>query len=180
MRFKDRIIGLLVATGFEDEHVLSLAVKLRERGAEVKLVDAGKNGTDAVYGVGGSLLKSDTNLEKITVNDIDALIIPARSSQEQIVADAGVMTLVCGLDAAEKPVGSIGNGVMVLAAAGLLGGRRIAALASGADGLEEYGIKQVEQELVVDRNIVTARSPEALDHFVDVIAFLLEPAPSYS
>ncbi|RJQ45353.1 MAG: hypothetical protein C4534_04695 [Gaiellales bacterium] len=180
MRFKDRTIGLLVAPGFDDYQVFCLASKLRERGASVSLIAVGEDARTAVYGNSGSMLKPDTTLERITSRDIDAVIIPSRTSQEDLTGDEGVMTLVLGLDSEGKPIGSVGNGVMVIAAAGLLAGRRIASPDSGSESLEEHEVRQIDQELVVDRNIVTARSAEGLDHIVDVIAFLLEPAPSYS
>lgn len=180
MRFKDRTIGILVAPGFDDYQVLQLVVAMKERGAGVLVIGVGDGARKTAVSGSGSIVSADATLDKITADAIDALVIPSRSSQKELIENAGVMTLVFGVVSGEKPIGTLGNGVMVLAAAGLLEGRRVAAPGIDEEKLREDGVNILDQELVVDRNIVTARSVEALEHFVDVIAFLLEPAPSYS
>lgn len=180
MRFKDRTIGILVAPGFDDFQVFSLASELKGRGAEVIVVGVGKDASPGLYGKSGSLLKADCALDSIHASRLDALILPAKTSQEDLIADEGVMTLLFGLGSQDKPAASIGNGVLVLAEAGLLTNRRVASIGSDGEKLREYGVNLVDQELVVDGNIITARLGEPMDHFIDVIAFLLEPAPSFS
>lgn len=180
MRFKDRTIGILAAPGFDDFQVFCLASKLKDRGAGVSIIGVGKEAALAVYGKSGSLLKPDASLADINSAGLDAVIIPSKESQDDLIDNDGVMTLVMSINAEDKPVAVIGNAVTVLAAAGLLEGRRVAAVPGCQDKLEERGTSPVKQDLVVDRNIITARSEEAIGHFVDVIAFLLEPAPSFS
>jgi protease I len=178
MRFKDRIIGILAAPGYDDFQVLAIARLLRDRDAEVLIIGVGEGSHLAVYGQSGSLLKPDVSLDSITSSELDALIIPVRSSQDELIADEGVLTLLIGLNAQDKPVGAIGNGQLALASAGLLEGRRVTIDTKAGGKLEESGAMLIDQDLVVDRNIVSARTGESLKHFVDVIAFLLEPAPS--
>lgn len=180
MRFKDRAIGILVADGFDDFQVFSLVSKMKARGAEVILIGVGRDASLGLYGNSGSLLKPDCVLDSINASRLDALILPAKTSQEDLVADDGVMTLLFGIGLQDKPVASIGSGIQVLAEAGLLTNRRVAWTGPENEKLRECGVNLVDQELVVDGNIITARLCEPMDHFIDVIAFLLEPAPSLS
>lgn len=180
MRFKNGTIGLLVAPGFDDSQVLRIARLLQGRGATVKVIGVGENASLAVYGSSGSLLKPDVTPEGLGAGDLDALIIPSRKTQNDLIADEKVLTLLIVVNALAKPVGAVGNGQLVMAAAGLLSGKRVTGDAGIREKLEEAGANYVDQELVVDRNLVTARDGGELDHFIDVIAFLLEPAPLFS
>jgi protease I len=180
MRFTERTIGILAATGFDDSQVLRLERILRDRGAIVCVIGVGEGAGLAVYGKSGTLMKPDTVLEEVNTSGLDAVIIPERSSQDELISDDRVMTLVIGLDALDRPIGAIGNGQLVIAAAGLIDGRRVTGSESIRSKLEESGGKYVDQNLVVDNHIVTAREADELRHLVDVIAFLLEPAPSFS
>ncbi|MHB0914110.1 MAG: DJ-1/PfpI family protein [Thermoleophilia bacterium] len=180
MRFKDRTIGILAAPGFDDFQVFSLVSKLKGRGAGVAVIGVGKDAALGLYGHSGSLIKPDYALDGIDARNLDALIVPSSPSQDDIIADEGVMTLLFGIGSQDKPVASTGNGMMVLAESGLLVNKRVASIGPGSEKLKEFGVNLVDQELVVDGNIITARLGEPLDHLVDVIAFLLEPAPSFS
>jgi protease I len=180
MKFRNKTVGILAAPGYDDFQVLALARLLQHRDAEVLIVSVGDGSRLAVYGQSGSLLKPDTSLNQITSEDLDSLIIPGRRSQQELIGDDGVLTLIIGLNVEDKPIGAVGNGRLILSAAGVMDGKRVAADDSDSEKTDETGTISIDQDLVVDRNIVTARSGESLKHFIDVIAFLLEPAPNFS
>lgn len=176
MKFKDSKIGILAAPGFDDFQVLAIARLLEHREAGVVVIGVGEASRFAVYGKSGSLINPDTSLDNVQADELDALIVPGRETQDDLIADDKVMTLVIGVNSQDKPIGAIGNGQLVLASAGLIGMRRVTSDEESTTVIEEAGGRLVDQDLVVDRNIVTARTGESLRHFVDVIAFLLEPA----
>jgi protease I len=57
----------------------------------------------------------------------DALVIPGGRAPEYLRLDAAVLDLVRAFDAAAKPIAAICHGAQVLAAAGILKGKRVSA-----------------------------------------------------
>jgi protease I len=126
----------------------------------------------------GSQLQADTVLARVAAGRLDTLIIPGGNSTAMLQTDPRVLTLLMEMQHEEKPVGAIGSGSAALASAGMVAGRRVTGDMRVRTALEENGAIFLEQGVVVDHNMVTAQSESHLDHFIDAIAFLLEPAPS--
>ena len=59
--------------------------------------------------------------------DYDALVIPGGRAPEYLRLDAAVLDLVRAFDAAAKPIAAICHGAQLLAAAGILTGKRVSA-----------------------------------------------------
>lgn len=178
MNLRGRTIGIFVASGFDDSVVVKVAQMLRNRGARVMAIGMGETHAVAVAGQQGSLLKPDAILASLAAVDLDAIIIPGGDSVKRIRADERALTLILEMNQQAKPVGALGNAVTVLSAAGLVGGFRVTADPAIKLELTESGANYVDQGVVVDHNLVTARGPADLPHFIDAISFLLEPAPS--
>lgn len=178
MNLQGKTIGILVAAGFDDTQVVKVAQVLRSRGAQVLVIGIGETSAVAVAGRHGSLLKPDHVLSEITADNIDALIIPGGDSVVRTRMDERVLTLLLHLDHQEKPIGVIRNAGTVLAAAGLVFGRRITGDEAVKRDLSEAGANFVQQGVVVDHNLVSSRSIDNVMHFIDAISLFLEPTPS--
>ncbi|MHB0866198.1 MAG: DJ-1/PfpI family protein [Thermoleophilia bacterium] len=178
MKLRGRTIGIFVASGFDDSQVVKAAQMLRNRGARVMAIGMGQTHAVAVAGKQGSLLKPDAILSDLAAADLDAIIIPDGDSAKRIRGDERALTLILEMNQQKKPVGAIGNAVTVFASAGLVSGFRVTADPMIKLALIESGAKYVDQGVVVDHNLVTARRPSDLTHFIDAISFLLDPAPS--
>ncbi|MHB1391386.1 MAG: DJ-1/PfpI family protein [Thermoleophilia bacterium] len=178
MDLKGRTIGIFVASGFDDSQVVKTAQMLRNRGAKVMAIGMSETHAVAVAGRQGSLLKPDHTLTDMAAADLDAIIIPGGDSVKRIKVDERALTLILEMNQQSKPVGAVGNAVSVLSAAGLASGFRMTADPMIKPGLIEAGANYVDQGVVVDHNLVTARGLADLPHFIDTISFLLEPAPS--
>ncbi len=89
----------------------------------------------------------------------DALIVPGGRAPEYIRLDKAVLEIVRQFDAAKKPIAAICHGVQVLAAAGILKGRRCTAYAACGPEVQmaggEYKEMPVDQAHV-DGNLITS------------------------
>jgi protease I len=75
---------------------------------------------------------------------------------------------------AGKPLAVICHGPWLLVSAGLAEGRRLTSYSSLADDLRNAGASWVDEEVVVDRNLITSRNPGDLEAFVGALASALE------
>lgn len=176
MKLKSKTIGIVAGPGFDDSQVIKAAQMLRQRGARVVVIGVGESEAVAVAGRQGSLLKPDVVLGNASAATMDAIIIPGGDSNTRLTSDERVLTLLLEINSLEKPIGATSDATLVLAAGGLVFGRRVTGQESIRNELEEAGAIFLNQGVVVDHNLVTARGEDDIPHFVDAISFLLEPA----
>lgn len=178
MNLKSKTVGIVVGPGFDDAQVVKTAQILRQRQARVIVISAAESEAVAIAGRQASLLKPDISLASLRADMVDALIIPGGDSVDRLKTDERVLTLLMEISMAEKPIGAISNGPLLLAAAGLVNGMRSTGIEAIKEELEKAGSRFLEQGVVVDHNLVMARTEDDIPHFVDAVSFLLEPAPS--
>jgi len=178
LNLKGRTVGILVAPGYDDSQVVRLEAILRDMGATVEVISPGETLPPGVAGIRGSLLKPTIELARVAASSLDALIIPSGNSTAALQSDARALTLLLEIQSLEKPIGTIGNGALVLASAGLVSGKRVTGDYRIKTALEYNGASYTDKSLVVYHNLVTSQSEKNLHHFVDTIAFLLETAAS--
>ncbi|MFA6000741.1 MAG: DJ-1/PfpI family protein [Thermoleophilia bacterium] len=180
MNLIDGTLGIIVGPGFDETQVVKVAQELRVRGARVLVISIAETEAVAVAGLNGSLLKPDAVISKTNATGLDALIIPGGDSTKTLKSDDRVLTLVLEMNSTGKPIGTTGNSVLILGAAGLLRNKRVTGDPGIEEDIEKSGALYLSQGVVVDHNLVTSRSDIDLPHFVDTISFLLEPATTMS
>jgi protease I len=122
--------------------------------------------------------------EKAKASDYDALVLPGGRAPEYLRLDPKVIALVQGFDRAKKPIAAICHGPQILAAAGVLKGRKCISypavgpecVAAGA----RYGqVNATASNAVTDGNLVTAPAwpahPEWMRQFLEVLGSRIEP-----
>ncbi|MCL4309847.1 MAG: DJ-1/PfpI family protein [Actinobacteria bacterium] len=171
-----KTVGVIVAPGFDDGQVIRVTEILKGMEAQVLVISLGDTVPAGVAGMRGALIKPGIQMSRLHPANLDALIIPGGNSTASMQADSMMLTLIMEIESMEKPIGAIGNGVVVLASAGQVASRRVTGDYRIKPAVEEAGATYLDQALVVDHNLVTAQSDRNLDHFVEAIAFLLQPA----
>lgn len=124
---------------------------------------------DSVHCMGGNLkLTPDKTLDQINADDYSGLAIPGGFCDEgffEDMYDERFLQLVRAFDAAGKPIASICVGAMGVGKSGVLKDRRATTFKSEdnhrRNQLAEFGATVLDQNMVVDRNIITSNGPES-------------------
>jgi protease I len=119
--------------------------------------------------------------ENVTPEEYDALVIPGGRAPEYIRLNARVLEIVRHFAAAKKPIASICHGAQVLAAAGVLEGRKCSCYPAVSPDVTRAGGTFADvamTEAVVDGNLVSAPAwpahPAWLAKFLAVLGTRIE------
>jgi protease I len=161
---------VLSTNGFEESELLVPYYRLLEEGLQVEIASP-RGG--AIAGKHGYPVSSGLALDTAKAEDFDLLVVPGGKAPQALLAQAAALELVRRFGAAGKPVAAICHGPQLLAAAGLLKGRRATGHASIAGELRAAGARYEDGEVVVDGNLVTSRTPADLPAFLRALLALL-------
>ena len=108
----------------------------------------------------------DGLVAEASVADYDALVLPGGTvNPDQLRVDEGAVSFVRDFVESGKPVAAICHGPWTLIEAGVATGRTLTSFPSIRTDLRNAGANVVDEEVVVDKNLITSRSPEDLPAF---------------
>lgn len=146
-----------LAQGCEELEAVTVIDLLRRAGIEV--ITAGLE-DGPVRASRGTRLLPDTTLDAAMGRDFDMIVLPGGlPGADYLRADARIISLLRRMDAARKHIAAICAAPKVLAAAGLLDGRRVTAYPGALDGLAVPHLQPVAEPVVRDDHIITSRGP---------------------
>jgi len=146
--------------------------RLKEEGAEVTVVGSG---SAKVYtGKPGTQAKADASADQVASENFDGIIIPGGYAPDMMRRYPSMVKLVKDFFNADKPVAAICHAGWMLASAGILSGRKVTSFYAIKDDLINAGAKWVDQEVVVDGNLITSRTPDDLPAFMKAVIQLLQ------
>lgn len=144
-----------VAPGSEELEAVTVIDLLRRAGIEVTVAGLGDGPIEASRGV---RLLPDTRLEAVRDADFDLVVLPGGGPGAQaLAADAGLQALLRRHAETGAWLGAICAAPSILAAGGLLAGRRATSFPGWLD--EATDVSYREDPVVVDGRIVTSRGP---------------------
>ena len=124
----------------------------------------------------------NATFDEISAADYDALLIPGGRAPEYIRLNEAVLQIVRHFAEAGKPIAAICHGPQVLAAAGILSGRKCTAYPAVGPDVTRAGATFVETPIdgvCVDGNLVTAPAwpahPAWLAEFLKLLGTTIEP-----
>lgn len=160
-----------LATGCEELEAVTVIDLLRR--AQIEVVTAGLN-EGPVRASRGVVLLPDTMLAQVHSENFDAIVLPGgQPGANNLEADVRVIALVKRLADAGKYVAAICAAPKVLAAAGVLHGRRATCFRGAIDVKTYPQIRLENSPVVVDGNVVTSRGPgTAMDFALELIRLL--------
>lgn len=146
-----------IETDFEDLELTYPVLRLKEAGAQVDV--AGLEKEKKYFGKYGVPLQSDVSFEGLKAADYDGLIVPGGWAPDKLRRYEDVLRLTREIHEAGKPLGHICHAGWVLASAGICKGYTMTSTPGIKDDLIHAGATWVDQEVVVDRHIVSSRKP---------------------
>ncbi len=164
-------IIILATDGYERSELCVPYEELQRRDANVKIASI-KNGKikswhNANWGdsVDVDLLAQDVNAE-----DFDALVLPGgQINPDKLRADENAMRVVRDFTQSGKIVAAICHAPWLLIEADAIKGRNVTSYISIKTDIRNAGGIWSDEKVVVDQGIITSRSPDDLDAFVDKI-----------
>lgn len=100
----------------------------------------------------------DKSFDEVNPEEYDGLVIPGGRMPEYVRLNRTLERIVRHFMEAGKPVAAICHGPLILAAYGLLKGRRVTSYIAVKPDMTNAGAEWVDQEVVVDGNLVTSRA----------------------
>ena len=160
-------IAILVTDGFEQVELIEPRKALEQAGATVRVISPGKgkvkgwNHTDW-----GNEIPVDEPLDEADASHYSALVLPGGvMNPDKLRRNDKALGFVREFFTARKPVAVICHGPWTLIDAGVVRGRRMTSYPSLQSDLKNAGAEWVDQEVVVDRGLVSSRKPDDLPAF---------------
>ena len=160
---KGKTAAILVEDLYQEMEVWYPLYRLREAGAKVTIVGTGKPEYKSKLGYP---VTADASAKEVRARDFDAVIVPGGYAPDILRRFEEVNAFVADMDKAGKAVAAICHGLWVCCSAGILKGRTTTCFFAIKDDVVNAGAKYVDQEVVVDRNLVSARKPDDLPAFM--------------
>lgn len=167
MERKATRVAVLAEDNYEDLELWYPVLRLREAGAEVKIV--GPKAGDTYKSKYGYPAKADLSMDDVNAADFDALVIPGGYAPDRMRRHAAMLTFVRAMHQAGKPVAFICHAGWVPISAGIVRGRTVTSVSAIKDDLINAGARWVDQEVVVDGNLISSRTPPDLPAFCSAV-----------
>ena len=172
MRLAGKRIAVLAENNYQDLELWYPLLRLREEGAEVKVVGTGS--ADTYTSKHGYPVQVDVSADEVSADDFDGVVVPGGYAPDLLRRYPAVLELVRTLFEQGKVVAAICHAGWVLVSAGILKGRRVTSFFAIKDDLVNAGAEWVDQEVVRDGNLITSRMPSDLPAFCRAIIAALE------
>jgi deglycase len=165
-------VAILAADGVEKVELEQPRAALSDEGAEVQLLSL-KTGEIQARNHDlepAGTFDVDHAVSDASVEDFDALVLPGGTvNPDKLRLDESAVSFVRDFVNSGKPVAAICHGPWTLVEAGVVAGRKLTSYPSIRTDLRNAGAKVVDEEVVVDGNLVTSRSPRDLSAFCSTL-----------
>ena len=159
---------LIVASdGFEEWELFGPREILDKRGAEVVLAAPTLIPIQAtVHDDPGKTIRPDMTIDQANADDFDALILPGGvRNPDHLRGNARAIQLIKDFAGQGKPVAAICHGPWTLVEADVVKGKTLTSWPSLQTDIRNAGGHWVDEEVHVDKGIITSRKPDDLNAF---------------
>ena len=166
-QLKGKRVAALVAQGFEEVELTSPKEALEAAGAKVDIVSPEKDRVRAwKHTEWGATVTVDRALDQARADEYDALLLPGGvMNPDHLRKIPNAVQFVKQFFENGKPIAVICHGPWTLVEADVVRGMTITSWPSLKTDLRNAGAKWVDQDVVVDRGVVSSRKPDDLPAF---------------
>lgn len=160
-------VAILTDDGFEEEELTSPKKALEEAGVLVFIVSPQKKSVKAWKHDHWSMeIPVDVCIEEAKAENYDALVLPGGVlNPDKLRTCKKAVAFVNNFIENGKPVAAICHGQQLLIETGKLKGINITSYPSLQTDMENAGAIWHDKEVVIDKGVITSRSPKDLDAF---------------
>jgi protease I len=161
-------VAIIATDGVEQVELESPRDAVQQAGATTELLSLD---TGEIQAMNGDIDKGDTfpvdkKVGDADVEDYDGLLLPGGvANPDNLRQDADVIAFLQAFFKTGKPVGVICHGAWTLVEADLVKGRTLTSFPSIRTDIKNAGGEWVDEEVVVDKGLVSSRNPGDLDAF---------------
>jgi len=174
MSLQGKRVAILAENLYQEMELWVPYYRLKEEGAEVKVVGAG--GAKSFASKHGYPVSVDVQAEAVSAVEFDAVVVPGGYAPDMMRRHEAMVRLVREAAQHGKVVAAICHAGWMLASAGVVKGRKVTSFFSIKDDMVNAGGQWVDQEVVVDGNLITSRKPDDLPAFCREIVKALTKA----
>jgi protease I len=164
---ENKTIAILVTNGFEQEELTRPRRALHDAGATTHIVSPESGKLRAWdHSDWGESFSVDVAVAEAKADDYDGLLLPGGvMNPDKLRRNPEVQRFVREFFDARKPVAAICHAPWTLIDAGVVKGRKLTSYPSLQLDLQNAGAEWVDQEVVVDKGLVTSRRPDDIPAF---------------
>ena len=163
MTLEGKRVAILAENMYQEMELWVPYYRLKEEGADVKVVGAG--GAKTYTSRHGYPVSVDVQAEAVSAVEFDAVVIPGGYAPDMMRRHDAMVRLVREAFHQGKVVAAICHAGWMLASAGILKGRKATSFFAIKDDVANAGATWVDQEVVVDGTLITSRKPDDLPAF---------------
>lgn len=156
-------IAVLVTDMVEEIELTDPVKAYKEAGYTVDIIS--NEGNKTINGKNGDEIQADKGIDEVNANDFDALLVPGGYSPDLLRINPSNSEFAESFFRDNKPVFAICHAPQFLVDTGQLKGRELTSFVSVRKDLENAGATVKDEEVIVDGNLVTSRTPDDLPAF---------------
>ena len=164
---KGKRVAFLFTDGAEQVEVTEPLEAVRKAGAETDIVSLEKGEVEMwKHFDKGDKMTAEVAVADANPSDYDGLVLPGGvANPDQLRLNKDAVKFVRAFFEQDKPVGVICHGPWMLVETGVAKGRKVTSWPSLQTDLRNAGADWVDEEVVVDKGLVTSRKPDDLPAF---------------
>jgi len=168
---------VFAAADFEDRELFYPYLRLLEEGAQVVIAGLGEKTYKGKYGIP---VETDGTVESFSKDKFDIVIVPGGHAPDKLRANQVCLDIVRKTHESGGIIASICHGPWVLSSTNIIKGVKLTSYHTIKDDMVNAGGIWVDEEVVVDKNVVTSRTPKDLPAFMREVVKLASKAVARS
>ncbi|MDK2981546.1 MAG: protease [Chloroflexota bacterium] len=172
MSLSGKNVIILSENFYEDLELWYPYYRLKEEGADVKVV--GMPGVESYTSKHAYPVSPDITPADVDIAKIDALLVPGGYAPDKLRRYPEMVKLVRDAFDQGKVVGMICHAGWVPISAGIVKGKKVTSVSAIKDDMVNAGGEWLDQEVVVDGNLISSRTPADLPAYCKALIAALE------
>jgi protease I len=171
MALKDKNVVIYVENDYQELEFWYPLLRMREAGATTTITGPVAN---KIYRSKlGYPVTTQASAESLDAKKVDAVIIPGGYAPDHMRVNQPMLELVHTVFNQQKIVAAICHAAWVLISAGIVKDRQMTCYHTVKDDVVNAGGRYIDQVVVKDGNLITARQPDDLPQFCQAIVTAL-------